>query len=278
MDSTNTADVGRIGHVYCGGTSGYVPCTLREPFLIEMHFMANGRGKSLLNVPRNPANLFNSLVLLLLATAGCHGYTLVETPTTDGFHSKLPAPYTRAVVWGGRPDTAQSASTWLLKKGLLVVDQTKVLQTAADQKVNLSGYQYLETDVLRMAKLVGARLVVFSNAEVGSWEALDWSNGFPHSQRVYSATISLRAVDVNTGEIEWSGKAQSTERFSNIEEGVSLLTCHALATAWGMRNPGATAPENVCPRGSGVMITETHRPSTNPTSSGRENLTPSMNN
>ena len=75
MDSTNTADVGRIGHVYCGGTSGYVPCTLREPFLIEMHFMANGRGKSLLNVPRNPANLFNSLVLLLLATAGCHGYT-----------------------------------------------------------------------------------------------------------------------------------------------------------------------------------------------------------
>ena len=69
----------------------------------------------------------------------------METPTTDGFHSKLPSPYTRAVVWGGRPDTIQSASTWLLKKGILVVDQTKVLQAAADQKVSLTGYQYLET-------------------------------------------------------------------------------------------------------------------------------------
>ncbi|HMZ98422.1 MAG TPA: hypothetical protein PK063_15080 [Nitrospira sp.] len=224
------------------------------------------------------ANALIGLVLLLLATTGCHGYTLLETPTTDGFHSKLPAPYTRAVVWGGRPDTVQSASTWLLKKGLLVVDQTKVLQAAADQKVSLSGYQYLETDVLRMAKLVGARLVVFSNAEVGSWEALDWSNGVPRSQRVYSATIALRAVDVNSGEIEWSGKAQSTERFSNIEEGISFLTCHALATAWGMRNPGSLAPENICPPGSGLMTTEGTKHHATPAASTRENLTPSMNN
>jgi hypothetical protein len=207
-----------------------------------------------------PANMLMCLSMLFLAMAGCRGYAFVETPTTDGFHSKLPSPYTRAVVWGGRPDTVQSASTWLLKKGILVVDQTKVLQAAADQKVSLSGYQYIETDVLRMAKLVGARLVVFSNAEVGSWDALDWSAGIPRSQRVYSATISLRAVDVNTGEIEWSGKAQSTERFSNIEEGVSLLTCHALATAWGLRNPGASAPENVCPPGSGLMTSEISLP------------------
>jgi len=240
--------------------------------------MASSQHTSFHKESMKSANALIGLVLLLLATTGCHGYTLLETPTTDGFHSKLPAPYTRAVVWGGRPDTVQSASTWLLKKGLLVVDQTKVLQAAADQKVSLSGYQYLETDVLRMAKLVGARLVVFSNAEVGSWEALDWSNGVPRSQRVYSATIALRAVDVNTGEIEWSGKAQSTERFSNIEEGISFLTCHALATAWGMRNPGSLAPENICPPGSGLMTTEGTRHHATPAASTRENLTPSMNN
>lgn len=228
--------------------------------------------------PLTQIHLHACLAMFLILTAGCHGYSHLEIPTTDGFHSKLPAPYTRAVVWGGRPDTVQSASTWLLKRGLLVVDQTKVLQAAADQKVSLTGYQYLETDVLRMAKLVGARLVVFSNAEVGSWEALDWSAGIPHSQRVYSATISLRAVDVNTGEIEWSGKAQSPDRFSNIEEGISQLTCHALATAWGMRNPGATAPGNVCPQGSGTMVTEPQKPAANLHSIGRETLTPPMNN
>ena len=225
------------------------------------------------------ASLFICLAMFFLATTGCRGYAFVETPTTDGFHSKLPSPYTRAVVWGGRPDTVQSASTWLLKKGILVVDQTKVLQAAADQKVSLSGYQYVETDVLRMAKLVGARLVVFSNAEIGSWDALDWSGGFPRSQRVYSATISLRAVDVNTGEIEWSGKAQSTERFGNIEEGVSLLTCHALATAWGLRNPGAVASENICPPGSGLMTSEVSSPrhQTPPSTSSSQSSNTSTN-
>ncbi|MCC2642593.1 MAG: exported protein of unknown function [Nitrospira sp.] len=202
------------------------------------------------------ADLAKMLCALMLATSGCHGYAFLDTPATDGFHSKLPSPFTRAVVWGGRSDAVQSASTWLLKKGILVVDQTKVLQAAADQKVSLTGYQYVETDVLRMAKLVGARLVVFTNAEVGSWEVLSWNSGLPRSQKVYSATIALRAVDVNTGEIEWSGRAQSTERFGNIEDGISLLTCHALATAWGIRNPGSTAPESVCPPGSGLMTNE----------------------
>jgi hypothetical protein len=192
-------------------------------------------------------------VLIALQTWGCKSYSALETPITDGYHSKLPTAYTRAVVWGSRPDTVQSVSTWLLKKGILVVDQTKLMQAAADQKVSISGYQYLETDVLRTAKLVGARLVVFANAEVGSWEVLGRYYLLPRTMKVYSGTISLRAVDVNTGEIEWSGKAQSVERFNNLEEGISQLSCHALATAWGLRNPGATSPEGVCPVGSGIM-------------------------
>ena len=192
-------------------------------------------------------------VLIALQTWGCKSYSALETPITDGYHSKLPTAYTRAVVWGSRPDTVQSVSTWLLKKGILVVDQTKLMQAAADQKVSISGYQYLETDVLRTAKLVGARLVVFANAEVGSWEVLGRHYLLPRTMKVYGGTISLRAVDVNTGEIEWSGKAQSVERFNNLEEGISQLSCHALATAWGLRNPGATSPEGVCPVGSGIM-------------------------
>ena len=171
-------------------------------------------------------------------------------PTTDGFRTNLPSPYTRAVVWGGRPDIIQSASTWLSKKGVLVVDQSIVLQAAAEQKVTLTENKSLETDILRLARLVGARLVVFSNAEVGTWEI-----GFPH-RRVYSASVTVRAVDVNTGEIEWIGKAQSTERFSTLQEGMNVLTCHALATAWDMRKPGPMAPATICPPGSGLIESE----------------------
>ncbi|HJR77955.1 MAG TPA: hypothetical protein VJ805_13320 [Nitrospiraceae bacterium] len=195
--------------------------------------------------------LCGTLILILLAA--CRSYSTIETPITDGYHAKLPSPYTRAVVWGTRSDTVQSVSTWLLKKGILVVDQAKLMQVAADQKVSITGYQYVETDVLRTAKLVGARLVVFANAEVGSWEVLGMDGAIPRNMKVYSGTISLRAVDVNTGEIEWSGKAQSSDRFNNLEEGISQLSCHALATAWGLRNPGNSSPEHVCPARSGVM-------------------------
>ena len=210
-------------------------------------------------LPQLACQALCSFLLAFLIT-GCKSYSTIETPITDGYHSKLPTPYTRAVVWGTRSDTVQSVSTWLLKKGILVVDQTKLLQVAADQKVSISGYQYVETDVLRTAKWVGARLVVFANAEVGSWEVMGMVSGLPRSMRVYAGTISLRAVDVNTGEIEWSGKAQSSERFGNLEEGISQLACHALATAWGLRNPGNTSPENICPAGSGVMTYDASTP------------------
>lgn len=192
------------------------------------------------------AGLHLFLCAIFMTAAGCGG-AHVGTPTTDGFHSKLPGPYTRAVVWGGRLDIMQSTSTWLSKKGVLVVDQTIVLQAAAEHKVALTENKNLETDILRLARSVGARLVVFSNAELGTLEA-----GFLR-RRVYSARVAIRAVDVNTGEIEWIGGAQSSERFSNLEEGITLLTCHTLATVWDMRKPGAVASANICPPGAGVI-------------------------
>jgi len=188
--------------------------------------------------------------VIVLSSAGCGGNAHLGTPTADGFHSKLPGPHTRAVVWGGRADIMQSTSTWLSKKGVLVVDQTIVLQVAAEQKVTLTENKNLETDILRLARSVGARLVVFSNAQVGTVAA-----GFLRT-RTYSARVAVRAVDVNTGEIEWIGGAQSTERFSNMEEGITLLTCHALATAWDMRKPGSAAPATICPPGFGLIETQ----------------------
>jgi hypothetical protein len=181
-----------------------------------------------------------SLCAIFMTAPGCGGYTIVDTPTTDGFHSILSAPYTRAVVWGGRLDVMQSTSTWLSKKGVLVVDQAVVLQAAEKYNVILTENKNLETDILRLARSVGARLVVFSNAEVATWHV-----GFLR-RRIYSATVNVRAVNVNSGEIEWIGKAQSSERFGNMEEGITILACHALATAWDLRKPGTVAPRTIC--------------------------------
>ena len=190
---------------------------------------------------KETAGLLIFLCACFMAPVGCGGYSHIGTPLADGFHSKLPVPYTRAVVWGGRLDVMQSTSTWLSKKGMLVVDQAVILQAADNHKVILTENKNLETDILRLARSVSARLVVFSNAEVGIWQA-----GFLN-RRVYSATVNVRAVNVNSGEIEWIGKSQSSERFSNLEEGITLLTCHALATAWDLRKPGTVASPTLCP-------------------------------
>ena len=98
------------------------------------------------------AGLILFLCAIVMAPTGCGRYTHAGTPTTDGFHSKLPAPHTRAVVWGGRLDIMQSTSTWLSKKGILVVDQSVVLQAAEKQKVTLTENKNLETDILRLAR------------------------------------------------------------------------------------------------------------------------------
>jgi hypothetical protein len=183
-----------------------------------------------------------SLCAIFLAASSCASLTYVRTPTTDGVHSILPVPYTRAVVWGGRLDVMQSTSTWLSKKGVLVVDQAVVLHAAEKQNLIFTENKNLETDILRLARSVGARLVVFSNSEIATSHV-----GFPR-RRVYSGTVNVRGVNVSSGEIEWIGKAQSSERFDNMERGISVLTCHALSTAWDMRKPGVVAPATICPQ------------------------------
>ena len=71
---------------------------------------------------------------------------------------------------------------------------------------------------------------------------------------MYKASLFVRALNAETGEIDWSGKAQSTEDFTNLSEGIHQLTCHALATAWGLRAPGTATASSVCLPGQSVMV------------------------
>ena len=141
--STNTEDQCRIVHVYCR-PSADTPSYARLCCLDEKYFTLTAPANPIAKRPMKSVNLLMVLGTHPASNSWLQGIRVCGNPTTDGFHSKLPSPYTRAVVWGGRADTIQSASTWLLKKGILVVDQTKVLQAAADQKVSLTGYQYLK--------------------------------------------------------------------------------------------------------------------------------------
>jgi hypothetical protein len=108
-------------------------------------------------------------------------------------------------------------------------------------------------DVLKVAKIAGAKQVIFVDADVSTFRASDIGSFFGHPS-AYNASLDIRALNVETGEIDWQGKALSTQPFTNVREGIHQLTCHALATAWGLQKPGTATAPTTCLPGQDVMV------------------------
>jgi hypothetical protein len=152
-------------------------------------------------------------------------------------------------VWGTEPESIKSLQTWLLKQHIPLIDDVKLNQLA-----NEKGFHQpvSNPDVLKLAKSLGANQVIFVDADVHkSQKEAILSLG---QSVIFKVSIFVRALNAETGEIDWSGKAQSTEPFTNLTEGIHQLTCHALATAWGLRSPGTATASSVCLPGQNVMV------------------------
>jgi hypothetical protein len=193
-------------------------------------------------------------VMLLLLLSGCQTYNSHPMPQTDGTYVKLPNASVKAVVWGTRQESVQSLTTWLMKRGMTLVDDVKVNQMVSDIRVYQPATTISNADIFKMGKAVGAKQVVFVDTDVSTWQTGDIEAFFGKTQNLYTASVFIRALDADSGEIQWSGKAFSMDKFTNLKEGIHQLTCHALATAWGLRPPGSTSTPNVCPVGQNVMV------------------------
>ena len=194
-----------------------------------------------------------SMVLLLLTT-GCQTYSPYPVTQADGTYVKLPNASIKAVVWGARPESVQSLTTWLMKRGMTLVDDVKVNQMVSDMRLYQAASTISNAEIFKMGKAVGARQIVFVDTDVSTWRTADIEAFFGQTQNLYTVSVFIRALDAESGEIQWSGKAFSMNKFTNLKEGIHQLTCHALATAWGLRPPGLTVPPNICPVGQNVMV------------------------
>ena len=136
--------------------------------------------------------------------------------------------------------------TWLLKRRLTLVDEAKLNQIATEMG---SRHALSNVDVLKSAKLAEAKQVIFVDTDVSKSLSYDI-----FGQPRYNASLYIRAIDVDSGEIDWNGKARSIQTFSNLTEGIDQLTFQALATAWGLRQPGMTTAPSICLPGENVMV------------------------
>jgi len=68
------------------------------------------------------------------------------------------------------------------------------------------------------------------------------------SASVYSTSTWIRGASIETGEVVWSATARYPESSASLDNVLALLTCHALATAWGYRQSGQPdyLPDDMC--------------------------------
>ena len=185
--------------------------------------------------------LIMALLLSFGFVSGCAQSTMY--PITDGFHHSLPRADTRIVIWGNHPAVTGTATTWLQKRGLRVVERARLLQIFEEQRIRLTHTVDDEGPILRVGKILGAGMVVFTDGSATAGVASNYSvnayGGGGGSQSIYSGAVSIRGVDVGTSEVLWSGNARyPLQNASSPEDSLMKLTCQALATAWGLRPAG----------------------------------------
>lgn len=174
-----------------------------------------------------------SVALLLLSVYGCSGQPIRTIST--GSH----IPYTeeenrtdkprkfRFVVWANHSGATQAAIQVLQQAGNIVVERARLQEIFGEQRVQLSHSSEDDAKVLRVGRLAGAERVVFVEAV----QRAEWTGGVSNRSMVYRVSVSVRCVNVETGEIQWSGTSRWDEPIVDVEASIPPLTEVAMSRA-----------------------------------------------
>lgn len=166
-------------------------------------------------------------VLLLSVMCSC-------VPVTNGFHAELPKRATATIVWGDDLSAVGTATTWLQRQGLAVIERSLLAGTLDMENTDMTHTLKDEAAILRTAEKMGVREVVF--VDRGGDDR--------------APMISVRGVQTESGRVHWSGTARyDTFETRPPKDTLANLTCQALATAWGLREPGTkwfTSSQAMC--------------------------------
>jgi hypothetical protein len=149
------------------------------------------------------------LILVLLTLAGCGGRIY---PVTSGFHAPgetfglghdmngrfMPSKPEAVVIWANHAGIEHHLAGVLLHDGYTVVERARLQQIFDEQKIRLMHTSDSEADVLRVGRLAGATQVIFVEVQR--------EPSFGHE--IKSASVGIRGVSVETGQVRWSGTAR----------------------------------------------------------------------
>lgn len=141
----------------------------------------------------------------------------------------------RYVVWGNHSGASHTAIERLQRDGHTVVERARLQEIFEEQKIRLTHTSDDDASILKIGKLVGADRVVFvetsdtpqvlSRAFVGAY------GGASRSETVHNISVAVRAVNLETSEIRWSGHATFSQPVNDPDAAMTLLTIAAINRA-----------------------------------------------
>lgn len=176
-----------------------------------------------------------SACLVLLFGAAC-GH--VVYPVSTGSHAVPVAdtkPVKSVVVWSNDAGVGNTLISIFQKFDVVVVERAQLQQVFKEQQIRLTHTSDDDADILRVGKLIGADRIVFaeaSNREAPfSSASVNMYGGASSSGVVYHLRVAVRAVEVETGKIRWSGTAVNASAVNNPEDSLTLLATVAIIRA-----------------------------------------------
>ena len=156
-------------------------------------------------------------------------------PIVSGSQSDLPYQGTRVVVWGNHTGAVAEVVTNLQALKMKVVERAHLKQVFEEQKIILSDSSDDEVKILKVGKIVGAESIVFVDVQtqsdvVSSAAAYKYYASSQTATR-YHMSVAVRSVNIETGEVTWSGTAHYQRGINNPEAGIIYLTRAAMIRA-----------------------------------------------
>jgi hypothetical protein len=115
-------------------------------------------------------------------------------------------------------------TTLLLDLDVTIVERTRLEQVLNEQVVRLQHGD--DADALKVGKLVGANAIVVG--EVGQWESQNADKGA-------HVSLVLRMIDVESGQVLFSGEGQVTDPSRDEPENLTRLVAHRILGRFGTR-------------------------------------------
>lgn len=115
------------------------------------------------------------------------------------------------------------------------MERSRLDQVFSEQAIRLTHTPDDDAQILRVGKLLGADRIIFAehtiSSNIVSSAYISKYGGQSRSETVYHVSVAVRSVNVETGEVRWSGSAQYPRPINNPESGLSFLTQSAIARA-----------------------------------------------